>query len=110
MTIDHSHPRPGREMNSGELLPKTGSLQPEWRRCGKLSCHCATGTPHGPYWYRRWREGSRQRRQYVPRDEVITVRAAIEQRGQPRPPVWSLRQELAELRRLGEEVRDAGRD
>jgi len=25
----------GQQVNSGGLLPKTGSLQPEWRRCGK---------------------------------------------------------------------------
>jgi len=24
----------GQQMNSGGLLPKIGSLQPEWRRCG----------------------------------------------------------------------------
>jgi len=23
------------------------------RKCGKLSCHCALGQLHGPYWYRR---------------------------------------------------------
>jgi hypothetical protein len=24
-------------------------------RCGKPTCHCATGLGHGPYWYLRWR-------------------------------------------------------
>jgi hypothetical protein len=102
----------GLRANSGGLLPKTlpGSLQAEWRRCGKPGCHCASGTLHGPYWYRRWRESGRQRRQYVPRDQVNAVRVAIEQRRRLRPPAWSLRQALAELRRLTEEVRDVRRD
>ena len=51
----------GQQMNSGGLLPKTGSLQPEWRRCGKPRCRCASGPLHGPYWYLRWREGGRLR-------------------------------------------------
>ena len=89
-------------MNSGGVLPKTlpGSLQPEWRRCGKPRCRCASGTPHGPYWYLRWREGGRQRRQYVPCEQVNSMRAAIAERRRLRPPAWSLRQELAELRQL----------
>ncbi len=98
------------ETNSGGLLPKTGSLQPEWRRCGKSGCHCAGGTLHGPYWYLRWREDGRQRRQYVPREQVDTMRAALEQRRQLHPPVWSLRQELAGLRQLAQEVHNAAHD
>jgi hypothetical protein len=96
----------GQQMNSGGLLPKIGSLQAEWRRCGKPRCRCARGTLHGPYWYLRWREDGRQRRQYVPCEQVNVIRAAIAQRRRLRPPAWSLRQELAELRRLAQEVRD----
>src|SRR5260370_1137405 len=77
-----------------------------WRRCGKPRCRCARGTLHGPYWYLRWRERGRQCRQYVPCEQVNAMRAAIAQRRRLRPPVWSLRQELAELRRLAQEVRD----
>src|SRR6266581_173708 len=95
-------------MNSGGLLPKTGSLQEEWRRCGKSTCRCASGTLHGPYWYLRWREGGRQRRQYVPSEQVNAIREAVEQPRRLRPPTWSLRQELAGLRRLAQEVRDDG--
>jgi len=68
-------------MNSGDLLPKTGSLQAEWRRCGKPRCRCTGGTLHGPYWYLRWREGGRQRRQYVPCEQVNAMRAAIASAG-----------------------------
>ncbi len=37
---------------SGGSLPKTGplpgSLQPEWKRCGKAGCRCARCELHGP--------------------------------------------------------------
>jgi hypothetical protein len=98
----------GQQVNSGGLLPKIGSLQAEWRRCGKPRCRCTSGTLHGPYWYLRWREDGRQRRQYVPREQVNAMRAAIARRRRLRPPAWSLRQELAELRRLAQEVCDDG--
>src|SRR5712691_4769751 len=97
-------------MNSGDLLPKTGSLQAEWRRCGKPGCRCTRGTPHGPYWYLRWREGGRQRRRYVSREQVNAMREVIERRRRLRPPAWSLRQELAGLRRLAQEVCDDAHD
>src|SRR5260370_42393253 len=100
----------GQQMNSGGLLPKTGSLQAEWRRCGKPRCRCASGTLHGPYWYLRWREGGRQRRQYVPGEQVNAMRAALAPRRRLRPPAWSLRPELAALHQLAQEVREARQD
>ena len=62
------------------------------------------------YWYLRWREGARQRRRYVPREQVNAIREAIEQRRRLRPPAWSLQQELAGLRRLAQEVRNDGHE
>ena len=61
-------------------LPQTGSLQREWRRCGKQRCRCARGILHGPYWYLRWRDRGRQRRRYVPRERIDSLQAVIEQR------------------------------
>jgi len=110
VAIDDSCPRPGRQMKVGGLLPKTGSVQAEWRRCGKPACRCTRGTPHGPYWYLRWREDGRQRRRYVSREQLNALREALEQRRRLRPPTWALRQELAELHRLAQEVRDDGHD
>lgn len=34
-------------------------------RCGKEQCKCASGEPHGPYWYAYWSEGGQTRSQYV---------------------------------------------
>ena len=83
-----------------KVAPLRGSLQPEYKRCGKPSCRCARGKLHGPYLYRRWREGGRQRRQYVRPGEVERVRAALNEWKRLHPPAYQVRQELAELRRL----------
>lgn len=44
----------------------------EYVRCGKKGCHCASGTPHGPYWYRYQKQSGKLRKEYVgkgdPRD------------------------------------------
>lgn len=34
-------------------------------RCGKEQCKCASGEPHGPYWYAYWSEGGQTKSQYV---------------------------------------------
>jgi hypothetical protein len=91
-------------------LPQTGSLQREWRHCGKPTCRCAGGMLHGPYWYLRWRDRGKQRRRYVPSERVDATRTAIEQRRRQRPSAWSLRQALAELRQLAKEVEHVGHD
>jgi hypothetical protein len=92
------------------VLPQTGRLQREWRRCGKPTCRCTSGMLHGPYWHLRWRDRGRQRRRYVPCKQVDATRAALEQRRRLRPPAWSLRQALAELRQLTKEVQHVGHD
>ncbi len=85
-------------------LPKTGhargTLRAEFRRCGKPSCRCARGELHGPYYYRRWREGGRQRRRYVRARDVGEVRAALAEWRRLHPPARSTRDLLADLRRL----------
>ncbi len=87
-----------------KIEPLLGSLQPEWKRCGKQGCRCGSGELHGPYWYRRWREGGRQRKAYVPRNRIMAVQRAISLGREVRAPLWAMRQMLAELRRLEEEV------
>ncbi len=92
----------------GGLSPKTealpGSLQVEWRRCGKAGCRCARGERHGPYVYRYWYEGGRRHKAYVPRARVRAVAAALARWREMHPPLWSTRQELVGLNRLGKEV------
>ncbi len=61
-----------------KTVPKTlpGAVVQQYVRCGKAGCRCAQGALHGPYSYRKWREGGRQRKAYVPVVDVVEVRAA----------------------------------
>ena len=74
------------EQDAREGIP--GTVVTRWVRCGKAGCRCATGKPHGPYHYHRWREdayedaggklvwaGRRHRRRYVPRHDAPRVMA-----------------------------------
>lgn len=89
---------------SGGSLPKIkplpGSIQAERKRCGKANCRCARGELHGPYIYRRWREKGRQRKQYIRPKDARRVRASLAEWRRLHPPTWTVRQMLAELRRL----------
>jgi hypothetical protein len=88
----------------GGLFPKIealpGSLHVERKTCGRSNCRCAAGALHGPYLYRRWREGGRLRRQYVRPCDAERVQAALTEWRRLHPPTWQTRQELAYLRRL----------
>ena len=59
-----------------------GYLVAQQVRCGKPNCRCARGEKHGPYWYlvyRRIKGGRwRQRKVYVPRDQVSAVKSWLE--------------------------------
>jgi hypothetical protein len=65
-------------------LPKAGylkgSLHLETKRCGKPNCRCARGYLHGPYFYRHWRQGARQKKAYVRPKNVAEVLGAIARR------------------------------
>jgi hypothetical protein len=88
----------------GDPLPKSlplrGALVADWKTCGKPSCRCARGERHGPYLSLRWREGGRQRRRYVRREDAEHVSAAVGAWRSLHPPAYRVRQELAALRRL----------
>lgn len=84
-----------------KIVPLPGVLRAEMVRCGKPACHCTgDGRRHGPYFYRRWRENGRQRRQYVRDGDRQHVEDAIAAWRRLHPPAWALRQDLAQLRRL----------
>jgi hypothetical protein len=56
----------GREANPEEK-DQTGrkTYRLENVRCGRASCKCTDGKPHGPYWYAYWSEGGKTRSQYI---------------------------------------------
>ena len=60
-----------------ETFHKTPALVSYRVRCGKANCRCARGDLHGPYWFLRWRDGTRQRRRYVKAEELDAVRAVV---------------------------------
>jgi len=91
----------------GGAVPKMcrhGGLRAEWKKCGKFNCRCARGQLHGPYYYRHWRENGRQRKAYVARQQLEGVRLALAANKGARRPFWTIRQALADLRRMEKEV------
>lgn len=66
MLIEAGDPFP----KTDALSPLPGSLHLEYRTCGRPNCRCQAGHLHGPYTVRRWREGGRQRKQYVPASNI----------------------------------------
>lgn len=57
-------------------LPAGGpqvSYRQEHVRCGR-DCD---GCPHGPYWYAYWREGGRNRSQYIGRELPADIRRLV---------------------------------
>jgi hypothetical protein len=89
-----------------DLLPKTlpGAVCVQWVRCGRPGCRCSRGQPHGPYYYRFWREGGRLRKVYVRPADLEEVRAQCEARRQARRELqraWDIwRQLLAAVREV----------
>lgn len=62
-------------------LPKKslpGSVHVAWQRCGKPTCRCANGEPHGPYYYRHQRVCGRQVKTYVKREELFVTLLATQ--------------------------------
>jgi hypothetical protein len=74
------------EPKTRKTLPKTlpGTVQVQWTRCGKPTCRCARGEPHGPYFYRFFREHGRLRKTYVPRPAVSDTMARCAARQEER--------------------------
>ena len=124
-------------MESGHLCPKTGARDPyvfasteaderegipgtvvtSWVRCGKPTCRCATGQPHGPYHYHRWREdayedaggelvraGRHHRRRYVPRHDAPRVLALCQLHRDRRLWRGALRRLMRDFARLSDEL------
>lgn len=58
-----------------ELLP--GSLSVSRTRCGKPSCHCASGEGH-PAWSLTFMAGGKKRVERIPKDWVEEVRRRVD--------------------------------
>lgn len=58
-----------------DLLP--GSLAETHRRCGKPTCHCATGVGH-PVWSLTFMVGGKKRVERIPEDWVEEVRRRVD--------------------------------
>jgi len=91
-----------------KIEPLPGSLSATYQRCGKPTCRCARGQPHGPYWSRFWRDDGRRRRAYVRSSDLAHVRAGIDAWRRLHPPARSAREVLRELRRLFRELDSLG--
>lgn len=65
---------------STKMLPKTikGSVQVQWKRCGRRGCRCSHGYLHGPYAALVWWEGSRQKKRYLRLENLPEVFRALE--------------------------------
>ena len=62
----------------GPTSELAGKIQVQYVRCGKATCRCAKGQPHGPYYYRTWRDGMRTRKVYVKNEDIDAVSRACE--------------------------------
>ncbi len=55
-----------------------GSLVAVYRKCGKPTCHCATGEKHGPVWYLSQHAQGRTHMRFVPPEHLDAVRRGVE--------------------------------
>ena len=55
-----------------------GDICIQYTQCGKPKCKCRTGQPHGPYYYRVWRDGASVRKAYVRREALAETQAACD--------------------------------
>lgn len=93
-------------MENANSLPKMlpGAVCVQWKRCGKSACRCAAGKPHGPYFYRFYREEGLLRKAYVRKADLDRVRlqclARRQERGRRKAAMIELRELIALTREL----------
>jgi hypothetical protein len=58
---------PGREVVESRQSGKV-TYRLEMVKCGKLTCRCASGHLHGPYWYAYQKQAGRLKSRYVGKD------------------------------------------
>ena len=61
-----------------KITPLRGGLVREMIRCGRANCKCASGSLHGPYYYRVWMARGRRFKAYVRKADLEQTKAGIE--------------------------------
>lgn len=58
------------------IIPANAHItyQHQYRKCGKPTCRCKRGQPHGPYWYAYARVNGKLTARYVGKDKPEEVR------------------------------------
>jgi hypothetical protein len=84
---------------NAKTLPKMlpGVVCKQWKKCGKLSCRCARGQLHGPYFARFWRHNGRLCKAYVRKRDLDEVRRCCLARRQAREDLRVAMQTIREL-------------
>jgi len=94
--------------NLEEPLP--GTVCAQFIQCGKPSCRCRKGLPHGPYFYRIWRNGRTVEKVYVRASDVARVRRQCAQYHVLNEELRALRaRRLAYTARLWAQIRRSAR-
>lgn len=58
----------------------------EYVRCGKKNCKCVSGSLHGPYWYKYWKENGRARSSYIGKKLPASVNGHTTQNSHAKAP------------------------
>ena len=69
------------EIKSAETTTKIellkGSIETQFKRCGRSNCKCAKGELHGPYFLRRWQRRGQRCSKYVKKRDVSATFQAV---------------------------------
>lgn len=84
--------------DAAEGLP--GCVIAQYRRCGRGNCRCATGPPHGPYFFHYWRVGDVVHKRYVARLDAPRVAALCDRYRARAPSRRAVRRALRDCARL----------
>ena len=85
-----------------------GSLQARWTKCGKATCRCTGGEPHGPYYMYVVRLEGETVRRYIRLGVLPRMAAAVARRRRIQPSGRAMGRRLRDVRRLGDLVERAG--
>ncbi len=69
-------PRIKLENSLPKIEPLRGAVCKQMKRCGKANCKCSKGELHGPYYYRFFYRGGKQRKKYVKKGELSATFAS----------------------------------